>query len=204
MSLLRSLITALALALVFGVVYSWGILGRAEPSTRSMQIEQALIELQRLLITHPKQAHLLTLIDRYQDVGAQVALSLRGTDDHERANLELEERAFADYIFTLFDHLVMERVRAAEARDESRARDADAMLRYFTEKLLRNPRLTYYWREDGAGLSATCSARTREYYERHVRDASANVMIDPKGPFRLDPTPQPFTRSGGAFSRPND
>jgi hypothetical protein len=66
---------------------------------------------------------------------------------------------------------------------------------FFTQRLLKNPRLVYLWAETGGGLCEYAEPATRDVYRREVGVAGRNLDVDEVGPFGTLTAGPPETRS---------
>lgn len=114
-------------------------------------------------------------------------LSIRNLSDADRTALMLRERALALYIFDVYEHNLYQWRHAMEIGDHERARFFGEVLDYLTGRLLRNPRLLYYWNDPSESLKDQYESWTNEHYARFVLgDKPQEVMqqVDATGPFR--------------------
>jgi hypothetical protein len=142
-------------------------------------------EMRRTEISVPETMHIFVLPDSYDSAHAQVRLSVSRIGSAERSLLVIKERAMADYVFTLFEYTLYDFQSASKFGNRERALFEKDVLEYFTRKLLRNPRLLWYWDERGGKLSSEYEEITRQYYADHVlHDPKAPLIEtpDPKGP----------------------
>ena len=147
------------------------------------------LELTKLPESDPAMGHLVVMPDRYEVVERLVSRSAAGSTDAERAALLIRERFIANYIFTLFEYALYQRSRASWFSPEKRA-FSEEVLNYFTSRVLRNPRLLWYWSSQGGGLSTYYEISTRQYYDDRVLHNSADPLQqrpDPLGPFGSPP-----------------
>jgi hypothetical protein len=142
-------------------------------------------ELRRTELSVPETTHIFVLPDSYGQAYAQVRNSTSGIGGAERSLLVIKERAMADYIFELFEYTLYDFQSASKFGNQERALFEKEVLEYFTGKLLRNPRLLWYWDANGGKLSSEYEDKTRQYYADHVlHDPKAPLVEtpDPKGP----------------------
>jgi hypothetical protein len=112
--------------------------------------------------------HVFVLPGAYESVARDVREAVKISTPEEKARYRLSERAMADYLFSLFEETLYDYRSALAFGDTNRASFEKETLDYFTVRLLRNPRLLYYWDKSGGHLSAEYSPKTIEYYEQHV------------------------------------
>lgn len=144
---------------------------------------QAFAEMNKLQVEHPEVAHLLTNADDYDETVELVRLSIGPLTDQERAKYILIEDGAAFSIFSEVDRLVIARHAAAKIGEKERAAFIDQTLDFYSRTILRNPRLAFYWLEDGA--QAYYDPATIEFFSQRVwrtGDGSKAVRIDKLGP----------------------
>ena len=146
---------------------------------------QDFYQLAQVQAENAQLAHIFTLSDKYDEVFKQVKESASGLSGEERLKMILKERSLAMYIFTVFEHLVYQSYRVQSFGDQKRITFYREMLEYFTTKLLRNPRLLYFWDESGGSLGQHYEVYTRDYYTAHVLQGVSpiNKFADIVGPF---------------------
>jgi hypothetical protein len=130
------------------------------------------------------QSHLFEVPDNYQSVKSLVrmaTLDLR-RKRAEVVRLELEERAVTDRLFTMFEQAFYQWGQARDRQDTPRAKFLGEVLSYFTGRLLKNPRLLWYWAPKGGNLAVNYEPATVQYYEANVKPAK--LQWDATGPFR--------------------
>ena len=146
----------------------------SDQSTESQSVNsqyQIFIDLAEMGIEHPDIGHLLALPKAYDSVACDVARHIALLPAADRAAYPLKERAAADYIFTLFERSVYHQPVTSGWRGRlfSHTRKVnDEVVAYFTQRLLRNPRLLWYWDADGGGLRGHYEPDTIRRYEAGV------------------------------------
>lgn len=145
-------------------------------------------ELTRLQLENWQLSHMFALPDHYDAVVNQVSTSSGALEPAKRQELLLKERALADIIFNAFEQNYYQWRHAKEVSDIKRVAFLEEVLNYLTGRLLRNPRLLYYWAD--AGLSASYESTTREFYDYRVLNNPRQPLThsaDSKGPFSTNP-----------------
>jgi len=140
-------------------------------------------ELAQLQLQHPLMEHLFTASEEAYDSNvARIKVASSSASDKDRAQLLLQERAVAHYIFTTYEEAFY-LWQQSRGTDKSRAQMALDDLVYFNGALCSNPRLLWYWdSNDGGSLDEAFGGELREYYKEHVlKDCSTSK--DPTGPF---------------------
>lgn len=98
----------------------------------------------------------------------------------EQRRVYLLERTTAIRIFTAFELALNQWRRAGEIGDTDRREMLDQEIDYYTHVFLRNPRLIWFWSEDGGGLVLQADPPTVEFFERRV-------LSDPEWPLTIEP-----------------
>jgi hypothetical protein len=141
------------------------------------------LQLMDLRAQYPEQGHMFETPDNYERnkiiVRAAAGPRLATTDG--QARLLLEEGALAERIMTMFEHSYYQWKHATENAHAPRIDFLKAVLDYFTARVLTNPRLLWYWSQEGANLRQHYEAETIAYYDEHVLPAGRSV--DAQGPF---------------------
>jgi hypothetical protein len=128
-------------------------------------------------------SHLFVLPDSYKTVAALVAAAFNDASPDKRARLLLKERAMANFIFTHFEATFYDEKSADRFWNSSRSAFQKEVLNYFTGRLLRNPRLLWYWDPKGGNLADMYESATIAYYNEHVfNDKAKPPQPDPHGP----------------------
>jgi hypothetical protein len=139
-------------------------------------------DLDRLHMDRWQQSHLLTERDDYARVVALVRTAAPA-GSVERAAWTLQEEGLADYMFDTFEHALLQYNQAVKAGDPGRIEITQAVVDYFTSRVLPNPRLLYFWTV--GGQSRHFDAAIVDYVKVKVlngKDAPDEAQIDRKGP----------------------
>ena len=131
----------------------------------------------------PYHGHLFELDDQYGKVKNEIATALRLTPEGERQRLllrlQLEERALARRIFSQYENAFYQWRNTSRTRDKSRLWFHKDVADYFASRLLRNPRLAWFWSEAGENYRLHYEPPTREHYANSV----VVTEMDSNGPF---------------------
>ncbi len=156
-----------------------------EDSAKSSLIKSTydeFLQLSQLQVDNHEQAHLFAVEGNYQNILNSVRILADGKDSSEIILLSLQERAVADRIFTQFEHAFYQLNHAKKFSDKSRINFLDQVLDYYTGRLLRNPRLVWFWSENGGNLQAHYEVGTKDHYKNEI-DGETLKGMDGKGPF---------------------
>jgi hypothetical protein len=117
----------------------------------------------------PEAMHVFVLPNVYYKVACDVKRAVIESQPADMARFRLKERAMADYIFSIYEYTVLDYLAAQSFMGDSRRAKLDEeTLTYFTEDLLRNPRLLWYWNPTGGRLAAEYRHETVGHYKDHV------------------------------------
>ncbi|CAN2040192.1 hypothetical protein GMMP15_1590031 [Candidatus Magnetomoraceae bacterium gMMP-15] len=139
--------------------------------------------------------HLLALPDRYDNVVSLIKQAIGTLTDEKRAEYLVRERIVALMIFQIYERSIYQWQNSKEISDSQRFKflaDTHAtqrttflydVLMYFTQRLLRNPRLLYYWSEES--FHDYFEDFTKKHYSKYITDNSdnLNIKLDSSGPF---------------------
>lgn len=142
--------------------------------------------LSELRLSHWELSHLQELPENYGPVVATIRTALGDLGGDRRNQLLIQERAVAMRIFSLFEQAHYQCVHARMHGDHGRTEFLDDVLTYFTGRLLRNPRLLYFWSREGANLCIHYEPGTIERYEAGIPAqvfADGTCTMDSDGPF---------------------
>ena len=137
-------------------------------------------ELSRLEVENPQLSHVFAAPSWYGRAVKSVVTSVGPLDEKRGEELLLKERAIARVIFTHYESLFYQWRHASRMGDTERVAFLGEALDYYTDGVLRNPRLLYLWSENGASLEIDFERETREHYNAHV-------LHDPSRPLKEQP-----------------
>lgn len=139
-------------------------------------------EMNRIELEKPYLTHLFVTPDRYAGIKRTVVEAKGMISKKQRAQYLLEERAVADFIFTYYEQTLYQ----WEATKDAERKFTSEVLEYLRGRLLRNPRLIYWWREQNGGLETSYEERTRDDWQKNVLgkiDINKPEWCDALGPF---------------------
>src|ERR1700761_7176916 len=151
-------------------------------------------ELHRLQLENPALSHLFVMPDSYAIVADQVATATSSLGPAELAGLRLKERAAATLIFVVYEDSFYQWKQAVAAGDRNRASFLWEVLAYLDGRLLRNPRLLFYWSPQGGKLVTYFEAETRKHYYQYVAERGMERLAkgqDIAGPIGRSQRSQP-------------
>ncbi|CAN2044579.1 hypothetical protein GMMP13_1500003 [Candidatus Magnetomoraceae bacterium gMMP-13] len=131
---------------------------------------------------HWEFTHLLALHDRYDNEVSLIKQAIGTLTDEKRAEFLVREKMVALLIFQNYEQTLYQWQNSKGIIDNQRTKFLYDVLMYFTQRLLRNPRLLYYWKE--GNLKEYFEKLTTDHYSKYVTDSSDN--LDSSGPFGED------------------
>jgi hypothetical protein len=171
-------ISVLALATSVGSAYYVSMQhGDTEQATLLRQTYSDFAELNDVSIDNWESVYMFALPDQYESLVKSIGDVIARRSDSEKAQLKLRERAIAEAVFTRYEHAYYQWQHATHVGDKARETFLLQVLQYFTKKLLRNPRLLWYWSEHGANLRAHFEADVTRYYDEQVLKDHANQIV---------------------------
>ncbi len=126
-------------------------------------------------------SHLVCSPERYPTAVERVKRATAGFSPDQRAEALLREDAMAQYLFAQFEQTVYLHRNAMELGDTERIRFSQDTLDYFTDTLLRNPRLVHFWSASGENMRVYYVPICQKYWDEKVRPHVTKV--DATGPF---------------------
>lgn len=183
---------AIVISVAFSILSIWFSLKTYSEASASQTIwsqYEHFANIVQAQIDHSQFSHLFTVPECYVTVLKQVNASIHDLSPQERLRLQLQERAMADYLLNEFEQSFYQIERVRPRFDTQSRKFYGEVLDYFTLRLLRNPRLLYYWSQDGGQLCYNYEPSTIAFYE-------SKVLKNPSFPLKFDPDPiGPFTES---------
>ena len=183
-------ITFAAVALVLSAVSIYFSIKVHRDSLYSSIITQAygtFNEGIKMLLEHHFLNHLLVMPKIYPEVKRLIQKSFGKTAGRQNSELLLKERSMALYAFQIFEHFHYQYKHSIDVKAKERIEFLHMVLTHFTKRLLKNPRLLYYWSESGGNLSAYFEPETIEYYNKEVLgniEGNVEELMDCDGPFK--------------------
>ncbi|GAB2198501.1 hypothetical protein [Sessilibacter sp. MAH4] len=177
-----------AIALFVSVFSVWLSLKISREASKSQLLDQqydAFNELAALRLDNWMLNHMFEIPENYEHIRISVRSAVGPTTSFQREEYHLKERAIAMCIFQIYEHTYYQYMYALETRSKGRAEFLEEVLSYFSNRLLQNPRLLFYWHEKGGNLSVYFERGTIEYYQRSVFKSMDEAVFDMDliGPF---------------------
>jgi len=95
----------------------------------------------------------------------------------EQRRIYLLERTTAIRIFTAFELTLNQWRRAVRIGDADREDMLNQEIDFYVGTFLRNPRLLWFWAQDGGGLELQADPPTVEFYHRRVLEDPAHPLL---------------------------
>jgi hypothetical protein len=166
-------------------VYSAMSVGQTSAHDAIRNLYTVYYDISKTELEIPQALHVFMLPGAYEEVAKEVHKAVAHATDSDLAKYRLSERAMADYLFSVFEANLIDYQSSSPLQEPMRRKFEEGVLDFFTQKLLRNPRLLYYWSRDGGKLSEEYQDTTQQYYNEHVLSSANRKLIeapDPVGP----------------------
>jgi hypothetical protein len=152
------------------------------------QLYNRFYEIHSLKLRYPYLSHLFTTPDKYPAVKREVQKMLRNMGRRKRHSFLLRERAAVALLLTFHEQAVYQwhHVTASERAFTKEVVD------YLETRLLRNPRILWWWSEDRIGLAESYEELTRSRWREYVLsglDQAKEGWKDAEGPLSDSATP---------------
>jgi hypothetical protein len=118
--------------------------------------------------------------DEYECFKERIKNQVDG-NEKMRSELMVKEKLFAIHIFIVYEQVYYQWKNTSRFLHRRRRKFLKEMLSYFTDRLLRNPRLVAFLQEDKDGRSLHLEAESKRYIDEKMM----GVMGDSAGPFVL-------------------
>ena len=126
-------------------------------------------------------SHIVCSPEEYPRVVALVREAASDASAADRARMQLRENAMAQDLFAQFEQTIYLHHNAVALGEKERARFLQDTLDYFSNVLLRNPRLVWMWSPGGGNLRSHYELFAQKYWDDTV--GRKNPKMDAKGPF---------------------
>lgn len=113
-------------------------------------------------------SHLQEVPETYEHVRDVLRSYATALPLQEQRRVYLLERTTAIRIFTAFELTLNQWRRAVAIGDTDRKAMLDQEIEYYVNDFLRNPRLLWFWSNEGGGLEQQADPPTVEFYHRRV------------------------------------
>lgn len=144
-------------------------------------------DMNRIELENPHLTHMFVTYDKYEQVKALVEKATERLDAVKASCYLLQERAVADLILSFYEQMLGQ----WEATQDKEHEFIDGMIKYFEGRLLRNPRLIWWWMADAGGLETSYDDKTRARWRKNVFEPFQHTTAtwqDAEGPFKLGNT----------------
>lgn len=153
--------------------------------------ERATFEMIDRLYTLGHELHLTVVKDwrlahlkavRASDYEKTKAIVSAGLSDEQKSEYAVKELMLAIHIFNVYEHVYYQWKTSSRIWLPGRKTFLDEMLKYFTERLLVNPRLAAILDSDLTGVSLHLESESKDYLDKNLKRPES---LDPDGPFVL-------------------
>lgn len=146
---------------------------------------QQFLSLHDTAAAFPYHTYLFEIGSEYDKAIELVKAAIESLPEGERTSAistaRLQERALVRKILSMFEHALYQANHAVKTKDKVRESFFKDVLFYYTDRLLKNPRISWYWSTSGGNLRVHMEESTREYCESKVEFS----VVDSSSPFSL-------------------
>ncbi len=172
---------ALAVSLLSAYIVYWN----HEETVGGEAIREAystFFEVDRLQLENWQVSHIFTTPGGYDRVKADIVLAVKDASPEKLVELRLKERVLALHVFDNYEQILFLLDHAKQSGQREQARFLQTMADYFTSRILRNPRLLFYWSTLADNYEGTTQ---KEYAARVLHNAQDPLTTRPdaEGPF---------------------
>jgi len=146
-------------------------------------------DMNRIELQYPHLTHLFVTYDKYQQIKSLVVQSTHDLDNEKRSAYLLQERAVVDLLMSYYEQILYQWESTGDKEREFVA----SIIKYFEGRLLRNPRVIWWWQADCGGLETSYEDDTRKRWKKNVlapiSGGDVSEWRDDYGPFGQPPSP---------------
>jgi len=183
-----------AIVLSIGAVamsaYSVFIVVRQHEDERTAEFAQTLYERVQenyvLKLEHWELGHIFEMPDDYEKTRDRLRLAVKNRGEAERIELIETEKSFTSMHFITFEELFYNLSLAIQSGDRTRQQVVEDTIAYYTNGVLRNPRVLWLSSPDGANIASHLNPDAYAYYREGVLENEKfplTVQPDPYGLF---------------------
>ena len=180
---LSDLISFISLVLAIGTAFFAYLNRKREiPYNVASTAYDRYYDMNRIELENPHLTHMFATFDRYEQIKAIVQKAAGRIDEVKLSCYLLQERAVADLILSFYEQMLSQ----WDATQDEEHEFIDGMIDYFEGRLLRNPRLVWWWMAESGGLETSYEDTTRKRWRENVLEPSKATAgwQDADGPFK--------------------
>jgi len=170
--------------------YSVFIVVRQHEDERTAEFAQTLYERVQenyvLKLEHWELGHIFEMPEDYEKTRDRLRLAVRDRSEVERIKLIESEKSIASMHLITFEELFYNLSLAIQSGDRTRQKIVEETIGYYTNGVLRNPRVLWLSSPDGANIASHLNPDAYVYYREGVLENGKyplTVQPDPYGLF---------------------
>ena len=141
------------------------------------------LDLHLIRAEYPLYSHIFVNRYKYLETKNLIKGAVKLKTKEERIEMQLVESALARRVFTMYEHSYYQWQNSVRFSEESRIKFLKLVLDHFTNVLLKNPRLVWYWSENGGDFNKYYEKEVVEYYNSHVLKKRSDLLSDAFNPY---------------------
>lgn len=175
-----TILSLLAICLsIFSMYYSNKVHSDSTSSSMIRENYNDFLDLHLIRSEHPLQSHIFVSVAEYENFKFKIFDATKKITLEKRIENQLIEAGLARRIFSMYEHSYFQWKNSKEFSEKSRINFLKLVLDYFTNTLLKNPRLAWYWSSKGGNNCVHYEVEVLKYYNDHVVD----IKMDSLGPY---------------------
>ena len=170
--------------------YSVFIVVRQHEDERTAEYTQTLFERVQetyvLKLEHWELGHIFEMPEDYEKTRDRLRLAVKDRSEAERIKLIESEKSIAAIHYITFEELFYNLALAKQSGDRTRQKIVEETMEYYTNGVLRNPRVLWLSSPDGGNLASHLNPDSYAYYREGVlenEEFPLTVQPDPYGLF---------------------
>jgi len=170
--------------------YSVFIVVRQHEDERTAEFTQTLYErvqeIYVLKLEHWELGHIFEMPEEYEKTRDRLRLAVKDVSEAERIKLIESEKSIAAMQYITFEELFYNLSLAIQSGDRTRQQIVEETIGYYTNGVLRNPRVLWLSSPDGGNLALHMNPDSYAYYREAVfenEEFPLTVQPDPYGLF---------------------
>ena len=171
--------------------YSVLIVVRQHEDERTAEFTQTLYERVQennvLKLEHWELGHIFEMPEDYEKTRDRLRLAVKDRSEAERIQLIESEKSIAAIHYITFEELFYNLSLAIQSGDRTRQQIVEETIGYYTNGVLRNPRVLWLSSPDGGNIASHLNPDSYAYYRENVLENREFPLTDEPDPYGLFP-----------------
>jgi hypothetical protein len=171
--------------------YSVLVVLRQHEDERTAELTHTLYEriqgIYVLKLEHPNLGHIFEMPEDYILTRDRLRLVATDMSEAERITLVESEKSIAVMHYLMFEELYYNLSLATQSNERTRLHVIEEMIGYYTNGLLRNPRVLWLSSPEGGNIASHMNPDSYAYYRQEVLENLESPLTDEPDPYGLFP-----------------